>query len=104
MRLYRQAPGEARAANHFDGEDALRRQRDRHRASYLLPLREDHTVGGRDATTLFVKINLAGETCGEVIVSGNDFYSSPRLSPDGNRLAWLSGSSNMPGMDRAMGR
>jgi len=25
-----------------------------------------------------------------VLVMGNDFYSSPRLSPDGGRLAWLS--------------
>ncbi len=25
----------------------------------------------------------------EVLVSGNDFYSSPRVSPDGRRLAWL---------------
>jgi len=24
-----------------------------------------------------------------VLVSGNDFYSSLRLSPDGSRLAWL---------------
>jgi dipeptidyl aminopeptidase/acylaminoacyl peptidase len=33
----------------------------------------------------------------EVIVSGNDFYSSPRLSPDFKQLAWLSWNHpNMP--------
>ena len=31
------------------------------------------------------------------LVAGNDFYSNPRLSPDGNRLAWLSWNHpNMP--------
>ena len=33
----------------------------------------------------------------EVLVSGSDFYSSPRLSPDGSRLCWLSWNHpNMP--------
>jgi hypothetical protein len=25
----------------------------------------------------------------EILVQGKDFYSNPRISPDGNRLAWL---------------
>ena len=29
-------------------------------------------------------------TTGDVIASGYDFYSTPRISPDGSRLAWLS--------------
>ncbi|MFM8531074.1 MAG: prolyl oligopeptidase family serine peptidase [Ilumatobacteraceae bacterium] len=34
---------------------------------------------------------------GTVLVSGSDFYSNPRLSPDGNHLAWLSWNHpNMP--------
>ena len=33
----------------------------------------------------------------EVLVSGSDFYSSPRLSPDGYWLCWLSWNHpNMP--------
>ena len=33
----------------------------------------------------------------EVLISGSDFYSSPRLSPDGSRLCWLSWNHpNMP--------
>jgi dipeptidyl aminopeptidase/acylaminoacyl peptidase len=32
-----------------------------------------------------------------ILVGGNDFYSNPRLSPDGKRLAWLSWNHpNMP--------
>lgn len=34
---------------------------------------------------------------GQILVSGDDFYASPRLSPDGTRLAWLSWKHpNMP--------
>src|SRR5205823_1539976 len=37
------------------------------------------------------------EDGGRVLASGSDFYSSPRLSPDGSRLAWLAWSHpNMP--------
>jgi dipeptidyl aminopeptidase/acylaminoacyl peptidase len=68
-----------------------------HRRNLICCVREDHTGGGRDAINTLVKISLAGDTYGEVIVSGNDFYSSPRLGPDGNRLAWLTWNHpNMP--------
>ena len=60
-------------------------------------VREDHTLGGRDAINTLTKINAAGDSAGEVILSGNDFYSSPRLSPDGKQLAWLTWNHpNMP--------
>ena len=37
------------------------------------------------------------ESAGHVIASGYDFYSTPRLSPDGSKLAWLSWRHpNMP--------
>jgi dipeptidyl aminopeptidase/acylaminoacyl peptidase len=68
-----------------------------HHRNLIYCVREDHTAGGRDAINTLVKINLAGDTAGEVIVSGNDFYSSPRLSPDKSRLAWLTWNHpNMP--------
>lgn len=58
-------------------------------------VREDHTGGGEPTNTL-VRIDLdTGESA--VIVSGNDFYSSPRLSPDGSLIAWLTWNHpNMP--------
>ena len=67
-------------------------------SSRLVCVREDHTVVGREAVNTLVTIDLAGnETAGQVLVSGNDFYSSPRLSPDGSRLAWLTWNHpNMP--------
>lgn len=42
-------------------------------------------------------IDLSGSKDTRVLVSGNDFYSTPRLSPDGTRLAWLTWNHpNMP--------
>jgi dipeptidyl aminopeptidase/acylaminoacyl peptidase len=64
----------------------------------LFCVREDHSVAGREAVNTLASLSLAGdETVGRVLVSGNDFYSSPRLSPDGSRLAWLTWNHpNMP--------
>jgi dipeptidyl aminopeptidase/acylaminoacyl peptidase len=64
----------------------------------LICVREDHTVANREAVNTLVGVKLEGnETPGEVLVSGNDFYSSPRVSPDGSRLAWLTWNHpNMP--------
>ena len=55
----------------------------------MLCVREDHTAAG-EAVNSLVGLSLAGDgTPGQVLASGNDFYSSPRLSPDGSKLAWL---------------
>src|SRR4030095_16825290 len=59
-------------------------------------VREDHTGHGEAINTL-VSIDLKAENAEKTLVSGNDFYSSPRLSPDGSRLTWLTWSHpNMP--------
>ena len=56
----------------------------------LICVREDHTVAAREAVNTLVSIGLDGVNDGEqVLVGGNDFYSSPRVSSDGTRLAWL---------------
>jgi dipeptidyl aminopeptidase/acylaminoacyl peptidase len=54
----------------------------------LFCVREDHSAPGEAINTL-VSIDLDQDNSQRVLVSGNDFYSSPRLSPDGSRLAWL---------------
>jgi dipeptidyl aminopeptidase/acylaminoacyl peptidase len=70
------------------------------RRGRLVAVREDHTVEGREAVNTIVSLSLDAEgnaDGGRVLVEGNDFYSSPRLSPDGTRLAWLSWNHpNMP--------
>jgi dipeptidyl aminopeptidase/acylaminoacyl peptidase len=60
---------------------------DRHRGR-MVCVREDHTEAGEAVTTL-VAVSLSDATAPRVLVSGNDFYSTPRLSPDGNRMSWL---------------
>ncbi len=68
------------------------------RRGRLICVREDHREAGREASNTIVSLRLEGdESGGEVLVSGNDFYSSPRLSPDGSHLAWLAWNHpNMP--------
>lgn len=64
----------------------------------LICVREDHALAGHEAVNTLVAIKLEGEeNPGEVLVFGNDFYSSPRVSPDGSDLAWLTWNHpNMP--------
>jgi dipeptidyl aminopeptidase/acylaminoacyl peptidase len=62
----------------------------------LYCVQEDHTSSEREASNTIVAVNL-NEGTSRVLASGNDFYSSPRLSPDGSRLAWLTWNHpNMP--------
>jgi len=61
---------------------------DRHRRR-IICVCEDHTNAGREAVNSLVGIELEGSGLSQRLVSGNDFYSSPRISPDGLRLAWL---------------
>ncbi|MBV9210880.1 MAG: PD40 domain-containing protein, partial [Acidobacteria bacterium] len=65
----------------------------RHR---LICVREDHTESEREAVNSIATVDTeSGES--EAIVSGRDFYSTPRLSFDGKRLAWLEWNHpNMP--------
>lgn len=90
QRLYRQVPdGEPEAITpegRFRYADAVV---DTKRCR-LICVREDHSVANREPVNTLASIQLNGaESYGEVLVEGNDFYSSPRLSPDGAHLAWL---------------
>ena len=73
------------------------------RQQRLICVREDHTGTGREPVNSLVAIALDGVPVGrpggepgsktlspgDLLASGHDFYSTPRLSPDGSRLAWL---------------
>ena len=99
QQIYRGKAGEApaRITNEVDSDrlryadavvDAARNR--------LVAVREDHRQENHEAQNAIVAISMASgsET---VLVSGNDFYSSPRVSPDGSRLAWLTWNHpNMP--------
>src|SRR5262245_5939529 len=60
----------------------------------LFCVREDHSGHGEAINTL-VNIDLTTENAGKILISGNNFYSSPGLGPDGSQLAWL--TWNHPG-------
>jgi dipeptidyl aminopeptidase/acylaminoacyl peptidase len=98
QRLYRQSLHEEPEAitpvapyRYADGIVDARRGR-------LICVREDHTLAQREAVNTLVSLDLGGDDeGGRVLVSGNDFYASPRLSPDGRQLAWLTWNHpNMP--------
>lgn len=59
------------------------------RCSRIICVCEDHRLPGREALNTIVAIDLDGEVEMQVLAKGYDFYSSPRISPDGRRLAWL---------------
>jgi dipeptidyl aminopeptidase/acylaminoacyl peptidase len=55
----------------------------------LICVREDHTGPGEPVTTLVaIPLDPSG-SAGTILASGSDFYSTPRLSPDGSTLAWI---------------
>jgi hypothetical protein len=77
------APGGAAADTLRYADGVIDRRRGR-----MVCVREDHTGAG-EAKTALVGVSISTVTAPQVLVSGNDFYSTPRLSPDGNRMSWL---------------
>jgi dipeptidyl aminopeptidase/acylaminoacyl peptidase len=63
----------------------------------LICVREDHRAGEAMVTNSIAAVAADGLEPEQVLVQGQDFYSNPRISPDGKRLAWLSWNHpNMP--------
>ncbi len=98
QRLYRQPAGgvpEALTPEGMDIRFADCVMDSRH--NRLIGVREDHRMAGQEAVNTIAALDLAEGGAGEVLVSGQDFYASPRLSPDGRQLAWQSWNHpNMP--------
>jgi len=89
QKLYQQTPGSepqelTTAEDYFYADSIIDHNRNR-----LICVREDYTAHHRETINTIAAIPLAGSKYGDVLVSGQDFYSTPRLSPDGKRLAWL---------------
>lgn len=63
----------------------------------IFAVREDHAGGAAEAVNTLVALDWNGEREAITVAAGNDFYSSPKLSPHRNRLAWLTWNHpNMP--------
>ncbi len=97
QRVYRQTPGSEPVAltpavdlRYADAVFDEKRKR-------LICIREDHTAEGKEATNTIVALGIESENEGQVLVEGYNFFSSPQISPDGSKLAWLSWNHpNMP--------
>lgn len=90
QRLYRQDPGRTpvpitRRGNlrYADGVIDAARQR-----IYCVMESSERLRNGQSEQSI-VAIDLAGERLPILIARGADLYASPRLSPDGRRLAWI---------------
>lgn len=67
-----------------------------HARNRLIAVQEDHRASSSEPANRLVALSLEGGPA-VMLASGGDFYSSPRLSPDGRRLAWLTWNHpNMP--------
>jgi dipeptidyl aminopeptidase/acylaminoacyl peptidase len=62
----------------------------------LIAVCEDHTKNDHEPANRIVAVNLADGKV-TILVEGADFYSNPRVSPDGKHLSWLAWHHpNMP--------
>jgi dipeptidyl aminopeptidase/acylaminoacyl peptidase len=62
----------------------------------IICVREDHSISGGEPVNTLIAVSPENNV-NTVLASGSDFYSSPRVSPDGSRLAWLTWNHpNMP--------
>lgn len=79
------------AANSCYADVILDKQRNR-----LICVREDR-AGEGEAVNTIVSINLDDGADIQILAGGNDFYASPRLSPDSSQLSWICWNHpNMP--------
>ena len=92
QRLYRSdGAGAARAITPDVAQAALRYVDLQYDAAHdrLYAVREDHRAGGEAVNALVLLNALGDEVGGTVVAGGCDFYCAPRLSPDGQHLAWI---------------
>jgi len=91
QRLYRQEQaGEPKAIAPAPPAPASMRYADGHvtpDGRTVVCVRERHEQG-REAINEIVTLPADGSSEPQIILSGYDFYSFPRISPDGHRLAW----------------
>ncbi|MCP4360149.1 MAG: S9 family peptidase [Chloroflexi bacterium] len=64
----------------------------------MICVREAHLTPGEEAANSLVSLNLDdSDEMGETLAAGHDFYASPTLSPDAEKVAWISWDHpNMP--------
>ena len=98
QRLYRVDDGGAPVAITPETAEASHRYADGVVApdgAHLVCVRERHEADG--VVNEIVSLPIDGSAQPRVLVSGHDFFSTPRISPDGRHVAWLAWDDpNMP--------
>jgi len=95
-RLYRQTPGAPPEPLTPDGPFRYADIVVDARRNRLVCVRESHADPNREPVNELIAIDCASGMV-SVLATGHDFYSNPRPSPDGERLAWLTWDHpNMP--------
>jgi dipeptidyl aminopeptidase/acylaminoacyl peptidase len=94
QRLYRQDPGAAPVPITPAIEDRRHRYADGRvtpDGRFWIGVRERHPESGRSADVVneLVALPVDGSAEPQVLARGRDFYSNPRVSPDGRRLCFL---------------
>ncbi len=100
-RIYRQAPSEEPIPISSDTVPGIRSYYADFEVSpdgsMVFCIRESWDKGSKEPSNDLVTLAADGSADIRSIVSGRDFFSSPRVSPDGRRLAWLTWNHpNMP--------
>jgi dipeptidyl aminopeptidase/acylaminoacyl peptidase len=97
QRLYRQAPNSTPEPITPDGGLRYADGVIDHRRNRMICVCEDHANNDKEPENFLAAIGIGGAWGLQNLVSGNDFYSSPRINPDGSLLAWLTWNHpNMP--------
>ncbi|MDH3603537.1 MAG: S9 family peptidase, partial [Candidatus Tectomicrobia bacterium] len=97
QRLYRHRPGEKPVPITAEGNLRYAGAVIDRSHSRIICVREDHTTNDEEPVNTIVAVDINGRDEVTVLVSGNDFYDTPRISPDGTALAWLTWNHpNMP--------
>lgn len=89
QRLYAKAPGQRPQALTEEQDcryaDAVMDKR----FNRLICVCEDHRNKGSGVINSIISISISNGHAVQTLISGNDFYSSPKISPNGRTIAWL---------------
>ena len=98
QRVYRQTRGESPVPITPAGEFRYGSKVFDRRLGRIICIRENHSDADEDhPLSEIVSIDIHGLGEPEILLSDNDFHSSPCISPDGTQLAWLTWDHpNMP--------
>ena len=97
QRIYRQKPPGAPIPITPSGELRYADGVYDHKRNRIIYILEDHSDSHRHPVNSLVSIDPAGIGQAQPLVTGNDFYSSPRINPKATQLAWITWNHpNMP--------